>query len=54
MNHIRTYFISKARNESLNGCHVNYFDNNIHERIAVKLLNECQNFTMINGVGKAT
>jgi len=51
MNKIRIYFITEA-SKQLNG--PNLFENNIQERMALILLNECQKFTMINGVGKAS
>ena len=51
MNKIRNYFITEA-SKQLNG--PNLFENNIQERMALILLNECQKFTMINGVGKAS
>lgn len=51
MNFIRNYFKTEA-SKQLNG--PNLYKNNIQERMALILLNECQKFTMISGVGKAT
>jgi len=51
MNNIRIYFKTEA-SKQLNGH--NLFENNIQERMALILLNECQKFTMISSVGAAT
>ena len=51
MNNIRIYFKTEA-SKQLNGPKL--YENNIQERMALILLNECQKFTMISGVGKSS